>query len=119
MSNWQPTSRTLRRYVETTSVRFGSSFFAKLAAFGDRAAMLECKLKPKERRRAILLIAYEAEIESLHDAAKRLRSPHGIHLLAAETLQNGTLDDSEGQHPKAVKYAQTSGVWLIKAGPIR
>ncbi|MGH9686528.1 MAG: hypothetical protein ACRD5K_05490 [Candidatus Acidiferrales bacterium] len=56
-------------------------FFAKLAAFGDRAVMLEGKLTPNERQQAIRLTAYEAEIESLYDAAKRLRSRlEGIYI---------------------------------------
>jgi len=77
-------------------------FFAKLAAFGDRAAMLERKLTQKERRRAMRLTAYEAEIECLHDAAKRLRSRMEAIYLQQRRFKNGTLDDSEGQHPKAV-----------------
>jgi hypothetical protein len=77
-------------------------FFAKSAAFGDRAAMLELKLKPKERRRAMRLTAYEAEIETLHDATKRLRSRMEAIYLQQRRFKNGTLDDSEGHHPKAV-----------------
>lgn len=77
-------------------------FFAKLAAFEDRAAMLERKLKPKERRWAMRLTAYEAEIETLHDATKRLRSRMEAIYLQQKRFKNGTLDDSEGHHPRAV-----------------
>src|SRR5258708_14862073 len=52
-------------------------FGAKFTAFGDLSAELERKLTPKERRRAIRLAAYEAEVAALPDAGKDRPSPMG------------------------------------------
>ncbi len=75
-------------------------FRAKLTAFGDRSALLERKLTSKERRHAIRLTAYEAEIESLHDAVKRLRSRMEAAYMQQKRFKHGVLAESEGKHPR-------------------
>jgi hypothetical protein len=61
--------------------------YLRVCSYGQ----LERKLTPKERRRAVRLTAYEAEMAALHDAGERLQSrmeasymqqrrfKHGIH----------------------------------------
>ena len=81
-------------------------FQAKFAAFGDLSAELERKLTPKERRRAIRLAAYEAEMAALHDAAQRLRARMEASYIQQRRFKNGTLDESEEKHPKAPNARQ-------------
>jgi len=73
---------------------------AKFTAFGDIYAELECKLTPKQRRRAVRLTAYEGEMASLHDAAERLQARMEASYMQQRRFKNGTLDDSEERHPK-------------------
>src|SRR5258708_40051881 len=47
---------------------------SKFTALTDQAVMLEGRLPPKERRRAIRLSEYEGEMASLHAASEPLRS---------------------------------------------
>jgi len=81
-------------------------FGAKFTAFGDLAAELECKLTPKERRRAVRLAAYESEMAALHDAAKRLQSRMEASYMQQRRFKNGVLDESEEKHPKAANTGQ-------------
>ena len=81
-------------------------FGAKFTAFGDLSAELERKLTPKERRRAVRLTAYEAEMAALHDAAQRLQARMEASYMQQRRFKNGTLDDSEGHHPKAANARQ-------------
>jgi len=76
-------------------------FGARFIAFGDLSAELESKLTLKERRRAVRLSAYEAEIAALHDAAQRLQSRMEASYLQQTRFKNGILDESEEGHPKA------------------
>src|SRR5258708_19695515 len=50
-------------------------FGAKVTAFGNLSAELERKLTPKERRRAVRLSAYQADMAALHDTAPHLPPP--------------------------------------------
>lgn len=75
-------------------------FFAKLTEFGDRAAILESKLSPKEKRCALRYMAYESEVASLHDAAQRLQSRMEAAYLQQKRLKYGILDESQGRNPK-------------------
>jgi hypothetical protein len=75
-------------------------FFAKLTEFGDRAVALEGKLTPKEKRHALLLMAYESEIGSLYRIARRLQSKMEATYLAQKRLRHGILDES-ATNPKA------------------
>jgi hypothetical protein len=81
-------------------------FRAKFTAFGDLAAELERKLTPKERRRAVRLTAYEAEMAALHDAAKRLQSRMEASYMQQRRFKNGVLNESEEKHPKAPNARQ-------------
>src|SRR5258708_40198664 len=81
-------------------------FGAKFTAFGDLSAELERKLTLKERRRAVRLAAYEGEMAALHDAAQRLRARMEASYMQQRRFKNGTLDDSEEKHPKAVNVRQ-------------
>src|SRR5262249_30692892 len=83
-------------------------FGAKFAAFGDLAAELECKLTLKERRRAVRLTAYEAEMAALHDAAKRLQSHMEASYMQQRRFKNDSLDEFEEKHPKAANARQRS-----------
>jgi hypothetical protein len=76
-------------------------FFAKLTEFGDRAVTLESKLTPKEKRHALRLMAYESEIASLYNAARRLQSKMEATYLQQKRLRVGILDESVEGHPKA------------------
>lgn len=78
-------------------------FFAKLTEFGDRAVTLEGKLTPKEKRHALLLMAYESEIGSLYNAARRLQSEMEATYLQQKRLRHGILDQSVEWHPKAAR----------------
>ncbi len=73
---------------------------AKFTTFGDLSAKLESKLRPKERRRAVRLTAYEFEMAALHDAAKRLQARMEASYMQQRRFKNGTLDDQEERHPK-------------------
>jgi hypothetical protein len=75
-------------------------FFAKLTEFGDRAVKLEAKLTPKEKRHALRVMAYESEIRSLYNAARRLQSKMEIAYLQQKRLRHGILDESVERHPK-------------------
>jgi hypothetical protein len=55
--------------------------------------MLEGKLAPKGKRRALRLTVYEAEIESFYEAAKRLQSRMGAFYMH-QRIQDGILDQS-------------------------
>lgn len=81
-------------------------FGAKFTAFGDLSAELERKLSPKERRRAVRLAAYEAEMAALHDAAQGLRARMEASYMQQRRFKNGTLDESEERHPKAANARQ-------------
>lgn len=81
-------------------------FGAKFTAFGDLSAALERKLTPKERRRAVRLAAYEAEMAALHDAAKRLRSLMEVSYMQQRRFKNGNLDDLGERQPKAANARQ-------------
>jgi hypothetical protein len=83
-------------------------FGAKFTAFGDLSAELESKLTLKERRRAVRLSAYEAEIAALHDAAQRLQSRMEGSFLQQTRFKNGILDESRERHPKAPNARQRS-----------
>ncbi len=85
-------------------------FGAKFTAFGDLSAELERKLTPKDRRRAVRLTAYESEMAGLHDAAQRLQSRMEASYMQQRRFKNGTLDDSEEQHPKAASARQGPAV---------
>jgi hypothetical protein len=76
-------------------------FFAKLTEFGDRAVILEGKLTPKEKRHALRLMAYESEIGSLYNAARRLQSKMEATYLQQKKLRHGILDESVERNPKA------------------
>jgi len=81
-------------------------FGAKFTAFGDLSAELERKLTPKERRRAIRLTAYEAEMAALHDAAQRLQSRMEASYMQQRRFKNGILDEFEKRHSKAPNARQ-------------
>lgn len=81
-------------------------FAAKFTAFGDISAELERKLTPKEKRRAVRLTRYEAEMATLHDAAKRLQSRMEASYMQQRRFKNGALEDSEERHPKAANARQ-------------
>ena len=46
-------------------------------------------------------MAYETEIASLYDAAKRLQSRMEAAYLQRKKFKHGILDESEEKHPKA------------------
>ena len=75
-------------------------FAAKFTAFGDLSAELERKLGPKEKRRAVRLTAYEAEMAALHDAAKRLQSRMEASYMQQRRVKTGTLDEAQEKRPK-------------------
>jgi len=76
-------------------------FGAKFTAFGDLSAELERKLTPKERRRAVRLTAYEAEMAALHDAAQRLQARMEASYMQQRRFKNGILDEFEEKRPRA------------------
>jgi len=75
-------------------------FGAQLTPLCDYAVRLEGKLTPKERRHAMRLTAYETEIESLHEAAQRLRSQMEASYLHQRRFEHGSLDESGERQPK-------------------
>jgi hypothetical protein len=81
-------------------------FAAKFTAFGDLSAGLERKLTPRERRRAVRLTAYEAEMAALHDAAQRLQSRMEASYMQQRRFKNGSLDESEAKLAKGANPRQ-------------
>jgi hypothetical protein len=81
-------------------------FAARFTAFGDLSAALERKLTPKERRRAVRLTAYEAEMAALHDAAQRLQARMEASYIQQRRFKNRTLDGSEEKHSKTPNARQ-------------
>ena len=93
-------------------------FQAKFTAFGDLSAELERKLTPEERRRAVRLTAYEAEMAALHDAAQRLRARMEGSYMQQRRFKNGTLDEPEKRHAKAPNVRQHPAAGRAKRGPV-
>ena len=81
-------------------------FAAKFTAFGDLSAELERTLGPKEKRRAVRLTAYEAEMAALHDAAKRLQSRMEASYMQQRRFKTGTLDEAQEKRPKVANTRQ-------------
>ncbi len=73
---------------------------SKFTALTDQAVMLEGRLPPKERRRAIRLSEYEGEMASLHAASERLRSRMESAYMHQKRFKEGVLDESIEKHPK-------------------
>jgi len=82
-------------------------FRAKSTAFGDLSIALEAKLNQKERHRAVRLSAYEAEIASLCDAAKRLQSRMEQSYNQQRRLKRGIVHPSDERQSKAVMNARS------------
>ncbi len=70
------------------------------------SAELERKLGPKEKRRAVRLTAYEAEMAALHDAAKRLQSRMEASYMQQRRFKTGTLDGAQETRPKVANTRQ-------------
>jgi len=68
---------------------------AKFTALGDRAVVLERKMDAKERGGAFRLTEYGGEMESLHAAAKRLRTRMEAAYLHQKRFTEGVLDRTE------------------------
>jgi hypothetical protein len=81
-------------------------FAAKFTAFGDLSAELERNLGPKEKRRAVRLTAYEAEMAALHDAAKGLQSRMEASYMQQRRFKTGTLDEAREKRPKVTNTRQ-------------
>jgi len=82
-------------------------FRAKSTAFGDLSIALEAKLNQKERHRAVRLSAYEAEIASLCEAAKRLQSRMETSYQQQRRFERGIVHPPKERQPKPAR-AQTS-----------
>jgi len=92
-------------------------FRAKLTAFGDLSVALEAKLSPKERHRAVRLCAYEAEIASLCETAKRLQSRMEDSYQQQRRFERGIAHPSGERQPKPGTIARSRPALLERTHP--